>query len=268
MLLVPDTPHHHILFGSSSYLGRPCAHWQHHVACGSSGRSWIAVWRPFPQPCQRRCRLSAVKMQLKCPTLGRISRPLLRRFRVASMKRHPSPAPRLTKTASAMPASTASRGPPSGYLSGIKAAAAASAAMSTFAATSQAIANAVPPGRSPIDIVDLLGTPSHAPAANHHAQHRSPRTPSQLLGTPLRRHADRARSSCADSEESKHELKVKHLLTLRSARFWANRGGNIHATAAAVAAAAAAAAAAERNMYSRCSSSLMMICTVISSGRV
>ena len=118
-----------------------------------------------------------MKMQLKCPELGRISRPLLRRFRVASMKRHPSPAPRLTKTASATPASTASRGPPGGYLSGIKAAAAASAAMSTFAATSQAIANAVPPGRSPIDIVDLLGTPSHGPAANHHAQHRSPRTP-------------------------------------------------------------------------------------------
>ncbi len=106
-----------------------------------------------------------------------ITSPLLRRFRTASMKRQPSPAPRLTKTASAAPASTASRGPSGGYLSGIKAAAAASAAMSTFAATSQAIANAVPPGRSPIDIVDLLGTPSQAPGAKHHAQHQSPRTP-------------------------------------------------------------------------------------------
>ncbi len=113
------------------------------------------------------------------------------------MKRHSSPAAgRVTINAGATPGT--GRG---GYLSGIKAAAASVAAISTFATTSKALANAAPPGRSPIDL-DWLASPSgsaRTPAGNQtHLSAPPLRSPSPSTASSRMKAPSSARSSAPE----------------------------------------------------------------------
>jgi hypothetical protein len=140
------------------------------------------------------------------------------------MKRHTSPALRVTKNASVTPAISRS-----GYLSSIKAAAASQAAVSTFAATSKALANARTQDQSPIDI-EWLNTPSQAHTGNHRPfQSPSPSAPTSRAKTPTSARTSKPFFSSAPETPSSAHASQPQLQNVKEHRQWAARSKTLRA---------------------------------------
>lgn len=143
-----------------------------------------------------------------------------------SMRRHPSPAARPMNTAgtkgTATPTPATGRG---GYLSGIKAAAASVAAVSTFAIASKALARAAPPDQSPIDL-DLLASPSSRTTAPLPGK-TAPLTP--RLSSPSSSFAKIATSTRSNSSSALDQTSSAARSTRQEEQPWAIRRKTLRA---------------------------------------